>query len=64
MFVGAGEEVIKEEEKSKVQAVEEDMGLKEQTTWDKDGSKMVLIPAGSFPMGDHLAKMLCQMHDI
>ena len=64
VFVGAGEEVIKEEEKSKVQAVEEDMGLKEQTTWDKDGSKMVLIPAGSFPMGDHLAKMLCQMHDI
>ena len=26
----------------------------EQITWEKDNSQMVLIPAGSFEMGDHL----------
>ena len=25
--------------------------------WNKDGAKMVLIPAGSFEMGDHLDNM-------
>ena len=25
----------------------------EKITWDKDGKEMVLIPAGSFEMGDH-----------
>merc|ERR1711964_901807 len=27
--------------------------LAEQITWEKDNSQMVLIPAGSFEMGDH-----------
>jgi len=25
----------------------------EPITWEKDGAEMVLIPAGSFEMGDH-----------
>jgi hypothetical protein len=25
----------------------------ERITWEKDSSEMVLIPAGSFEMGDH-----------
>ncbi|MDP6599524.1 MAG: SUMF1/EgtB/PvdO family nonheme iron enzyme, partial [Candidatus Poribacteria bacterium] len=61
VLAGCGEVVTKEEEKPKVQdveeVVEEDVGPKEQITWDQDGSKMVLIPAGSFRMGDHLDKM-------
>jgi len=28
--------------------------LGEKITWEKDGSEMMLIPAGSFEMGDHL----------
>ncbi|MDP6598855.1 MAG: formylglycine-generating enzyme family protein, partial [Candidatus Poribacteria bacterium] len=31
--------------------------LPDKITWQKDGSKMVLIPGGSFQMGDHLDKM-------
>ena len=29
----------------------------EKITWEKDGKEMVLIPAGSFEMGDHLDGM-------
>ena len=29
----------------------------EKITWNKDGKEMVLIPAGSFEMGDHLDGM-------
>ena len=29
----------------------------EKITWNKDGTEMVLIPAGSFEMGDHLDGM-------
>ena len=29
----------------------------ERISWEKDGSEMVLIPAGSFEMGDHHGKM-------
>ena len=57
VLVECGEEITKEEEKPKVQDVEEavgeDVGPKEQITWDKDGSEMMLIPGGSFEMGDH-----------
>ena len=28
----------------------------EQITWEKDNSQMVLIPAGSFEMGDHFSE--------
>ncbi len=34
------------------EAVEEDVGLKERITWNKDGAEMALVPAGSFEMGD------------
>ena len=34
------------------ESVEEDVGLKERITWDKDGAEMALVPAGSFEMGD------------
>ena len=42
----------KEEEKE-----EKPKKLPDKITWQKDGSKMVLIPGGSFQMGDHLDKM-------
>ena len=29
----------------------------QKITWEKDGSEMVLIPAGTFEMGDHLDNM-------
>ena len=29
----------------------------ETIIWNKDGSQMVLIPAGTFEMGDHLDNM-------
>ena len=29
----------------------------EKITWEKGGKEMVLIPAGSFEMGDHLDNM-------
>ena len=29
------------------------VGTTKRITWEKDGSKMALIPAGSFEMGDH-----------
>ena len=29
----------------------------QKITWNKDGKEMVLIPAGSFEMGDHLDGM-------
>ena len=29
----------------------------EKITWKKDGAEMVLIPAGTFEMGDHLDGM-------
>ena len=28
----------------------------EKITWEKDGKDMVLIPAGSFEMGDHFSE--------
>jgi len=55
VLAGCVNEVTKEEEKPKV-VVEGDAGANRKT-WEKDGSKMVLIPAGSFAMGDHLDNM-------
>ena len=56
VLAGCGEEITTGEEKPKFQdveeAVEEDVGLKERITWDKDGAEMALVPAGSFEMGD------------
>ncbi|MBB15739.1 hypothetical protein CMK22_10730 [Candidatus Poribacteria bacterium] len=74
VFVGCGEEIADDEDKSIKDLVEdealvEDKAIKDlvedealvedekKITWEKDGSKMVLIPSGSFQMGDHLDKM-------
>jgi len=46
VFVGCGED-----EPEKVKPKENEGPVKE-ITWEKDGSKMALIPAGSFEMGD------------
>ena len=54
ILVGCGEEkenVVKEEVRK------ENTGLAQEIIWEKDGAKMVLIPAGSFEMGDHLDGM-------
>jgi len=57
ILVGCGDEFTEEEEKAMKDLVKDEViaddGLEEQIIWDKDGSKMVLIPAGSFQMGDH-----------
>ncbi|MDP6995881.1 MAG: formylglycine-generating enzyme family protein [Candidatus Poribacteria bacterium] len=42
----------KEEEKEE-EKEEKPKKLPDKITWQKDGSKMVLIPGGSFQMGDH-----------
>ena len=46
VFVGCGED---EPEKVKPKKDE----ASKEIIWKKDGAKMVLIPAGSFEMGDH-----------
>ena len=53
VFVGCGED---EPEKVKPKEVDEvaDERPMRRIIWEKDGAKMVLIPAGSFEMGDHL----------
>ena len=54
IWVGCDEEredVVKEEVRK------ENTGLAQEIIWEKDGAKMVLIPAGSFEMGDHLDRM-------
>jgi len=47
VFVGCGED---EPEKVKLK---EDEGPVKRIIWAKDGSRMALIPAGSFEMGDY-----------
>ena len=62
--VGCGEEITKEEEKPKVTVVEMEPPPPDkkpeyekvsdgEILWHKDKAKMMLIPAGSFEMGDH-----------
>ena len=46
VFVGCGED-----EPEKVKPKEDEAS--KEIIWKKDGAKMVLIPAGSFEMGDH-----------
>ena len=36
----------------------------EKITWKKDGAEMVLIPAGTFEMGDHLDGMQAPVHTV
>ena len=64
VLVGCGEEITKEEEKPKVKVVETEPPppdkkpeyekvSDDEILWHKDKAKMMLIPAGSFEMGDH-----------
>ena len=65
IFVGCGEEIADDEDKAVKDLVKDEVLVKgevvadpeKKITWEKDGSKMVLIPGGSFQMGDHLDKM-------
>ena len=63
VLVGCGEEITKEEEKPKVKVVETEPPppdkkpeyekvSDDEILWHKDKAKMMLIPAGSFEMGD------------
>ena len=59
VFVGCGED---EPEKVKPKEVDEvaDEGPMKRIIWEADGAKMVLIPAGSFEMGDHFNERLAR----
>ena len=56
ILTGCDDEIIKEGKKpktvSETESIETEPPLPDKITWDKDGSKMVLIPAGRFKMGD------------
>ena len=57
VLVGCGDQFTEEEEKALKDLVKDevlsDAELEEEIVWEKDGKEMVLIPAGSFEMGDH-----------
>ena len=59
--VGCGEEVADDEDKAVKNLVKDEVVAEadpeKEIIWKKDGKEMVLIPAGSFQMGDHLEKM-------
>jgi len=56
VWVGCGED---EPDKVKPKEVV-DEGPEKRIIWKKDGAKMVLIPAGSFEMGDHFNESLAR----
>ena len=57
VLVGCGDQFTEEEEKALKDLIKDevvaDAELEEEIVWEKDGKEMVLIPAGSFEMGDH-----------
>ena len=53
VFFGCGDESSNQDEIVKDEVVE---GEFKKITWEKDGKEMVLIPAGSFEMGDHFSE--------
>ena len=57
-FFGCGDEFTNEEEKALKDLVKDEVveGKPKKITWEKDGKEMVLIPAGSFEMGDHFSE--------
>ena len=59
LVVGCGEEIADDEGKAVKDLVEDEVvaEAEKEIVWEKDGQEMVLIPAGSFQMGDHLDKM-------
>ena len=54
VLVGCGDDSTEEKAIVKDEVTE----AAKQITWEKDGSQMALIPAGSFKMGDHLDGMV------
>ncbi len=50
VLAGCGEEITQEEGKLKM--VEMEPPPPSKSTWEKDGSQMVLVPCDSFGMGD------------
>ena len=56
MVVGCGEEIADDDEKDVKDLVKDevvaDAGPEKEIVWEKDGKEMVLIPFGSFEMGD------------
>ena len=56
VLVGCGDEFTEDEEKALKDLVKDkvvaDAGSEKEIVWKKDGKEMVLIPAGSFEMGD------------
>ena len=53
VFFGCGDESSNQDEIVKDEVFE---GKPKKITWEKDGREMVLIPAGSFEMGDHFSE--------
>ena len=50
VLVGCGDEVTEDEAIAKDEVVAD---VDKEIVWEKDGKEIVLIPAGSFEMGDH-----------
>ena len=67
VLTGCDDEIIKEEKKpktvSETESIETEPPLPDKITWDKDGSKMVLIPGGRFKMGDSKNEPELRMRD-
>ena len=57
VLVGCGDEFTEDEEKALKDLVKDKVADEKEIIWEKDGKEMVLIPAGSFEMGDHLDNM-------
>ena len=55
VFFGCGDESSNQDETVKDDIVIE-TGPEKEIVWEKDGKEMVLIPAGSFEMGDHFSE--------
>ena len=59
VFLGCGDEPSSEDEVVK-HLVEDELVFatepRKKITWETDGKEMVLIPAGSFEMGDHFSE--------
>jgi len=57
LVVGCGEEIADDEDKAVKDLVKDEVVAEadpeKEIVWEKDGKGMVLIPAGSFEMGDH-----------
>ncbi len=55
VFLGCGDESSNQDETVKDDIIVE-TGPEKEIVWEKDGKEMVLIPAGSFEMGDHFSE--------